>query len=81
MEARPPAFSPESTINHEGPFYASLVSRRSFGLATARHWEALGAYDVVETLGGTQTRWAHADDENINISVVVLSVCSCHGVF
>lgn len=35
---------------------------------------------MVETLGGTQTRWAHANDENINISVVVLSVCSSHRV-
>lgn len=38
MAARPPALSPESTINHEGPFCASLVSRRSFGLATASYW-------------------------------------------
>lgn len=29
MAARPPAFSPESTISHEGPFYAYLVSRLS----------------------------------------------------
>lgn len=26
-------------------------------------------YDVVEALGGTQTRWAHADNENINVAV------------
>lgn len=38
MEARPPALSPESTISHEGPFYALLVSRRSLEIATARHW-------------------------------------------
>lgn len=31
---------------------------------------------MVETLGGTQTRWAHANDENINVAAVVLSVCS-----
>jgi hypothetical protein len=35
------------------------------------------AYNVVETLRGTQTRWAHANDENINVAVVVvLSVYS-----
>lgn len=38
MAARPPAFSPESTINHEGPFYASLVSGLSFWLATVNYW-------------------------------------------
>lgn len=32
---------------------------------------------MVETLGGTQTRWAHANDENINVAAIVLSVlCS-----
>lgn len=31
---------------------------------------------MVETLGGTETRWAHANDENINVAAVVLSVCS-----
>lgn len=30
---------------------------------------------MVETLGGTQARWAHANDENINVAVVVLSMC------
>lgn len=76
MAARPPAFSPESTISHEGPFYTSLVSRRSLW---ARDGEALkrgGAYDVVETLGSTQTRWAHANDENVDVAAVVLSVYS-----
>lgn len=38
MAARPPALSPESTISHEGPFYAWLVSRWSIELATARRW-------------------------------------------
>jgi hypothetical protein len=47
------------------------------GSQAARHWnEGGGAYDVVEALGGTQTRWAHANDENIDVAVVVLSVCS-----
>lgn len=40
MAARPPAFSPESTINHEGPFYGSLVSGLSFGLAAVNYWGA-----------------------------------------
>lgn len=40
MAARPPAFSPESTINHEGPFCASLVSGLSFWLATVKYWGA-----------------------------------------
>lgn len=29
---------------------------------------------MIETLGGTQTRWAHANDENINVAAVVVSV-------
>lgn len=34
---------------------------------------------MVEALGGTQTRWAHADDENVDVAVGMLSVCSSGG--
>lgn len=26
-------------------------------------------YDLVEALGGTQARWAHTDDEDIDVAV------------
>lgn len=36
------------------------------------------AYNVVQTLGGTQTSWAHANDENINVPAVErVSVTCC----
>lgn len=64
MEARPPAFSLASRINQDGPFY---------GLESANLQESAGrgsgeAHDVVETLGGTETGRAGADDKNVDIT-------------
>lgn len=35
---------------------------------------------MVEALGGTQTRWAHANDEDIDVAAVLLSIRSSLGV-
>lgn len=65
MAARPPAFSLESTINHEGPFCmdVAMVSPRVEAADSGGR-----TYDLVEALGSTQARGAHADDENINVA-------------
>lgn len=71
MAARPPAFSLESTINHEGPF-CSLPWLAGYGTAMPKaaveDQRVRGTYNLVKTLGSTKTRWAHANDEDVDVA-------------
>lgn len=71
MAARPPAFSLPSTINQEGPFYPLLWSVKKDVYGRIFRHEDRETYNVVEALRSTQTRRAHADDENINVAVLI----------
>jgi len=64
--ARPPALSAESTINHDGPSCRAIVSDGPRGEAGRPSRGA--THDVVQALGGTETRRSHANDEDINVT-------------
>lgn len=69
VPARPPAFSDESIIIHEGPFCRMRQSGRKPPQAA---W--CSTHDLVQTLGSTEASGPHANDENIDVSATPWSV-------
>jgi hypothetical protein len=66
VEARPPGVSLESMISHDGLFcrYCEL----GFGTGGVYRGEFC-THDLVQTLRSTETCWASADNEDVDIAV------------